>query len=233
MCFHNSMTLKAVNLAARYNKKMHIDAITQQSIESQYHINGFAYPKCAIITNSDEVQVYQWGLIPFWVKNEEEANELRKLTLNARADTIFKKPSFRESIIRKRCIIPSTGYFEWRHEGDKKIPYYIYVKETPVFSIAGVHDSWVDKETGEIINTFSMITTDANSLTSYIHNTLHRMPVILSKPNEAIWLSDVKDHQAISDMLTPYPANEMDAYIIQNDFLRKADNDPTILDRAV
>ena len=65
MCFHNSMTLKAVNLAARYNKKMHIDAITQQSIESQYHINGFAYPKCAIITNSDEVQVYQWGLILF------------------------------------------------------------------------------------------------------------------------------------------------------------------------
>ena len=59
------------------------------------------------------------------------------------------------------------------------------------------------------------------------------MPVIVSKPNEASWLSDVKDHQAISDMLTTYPANEMDAYIIQNDFLRKADNDPTILDRAV
>ena len=85
------------------------------------------------------------------------------MTLNARADTIFEKPSFREPIMKKRCIVPSTGYFEWRHEGANKIPYYIYVKDEPIFSMAGIYDRWLDKDTGEEHKTFSIITTDTNT----------------------------------------------------------------------
>ena len=124
MCFHNSMSAKTIKVAARYGRQSDIVEIYQSILDEQYHVNAFTFPRYPIITSSDEVQVFNWGLIPFWVRSEEDATEIRKMTLNARADTIFEKPSFREPIMKKRCIVPSTGYFEWRHEGANKIPYY-------------------------------------------------------------------------------------------------------------
>lgn len=232
MCFHNSMSAKAVKLAARYGRKSDIIEIYQDILDEQYHVNAFNFPKYPIITQSDEVQVFNWGLIPFWTKNEKSADEIKRMTLNARADTIFEKPSFREPIMKKRCIIPSTGYFEWRHEGTKKIPYYIYLKDEPIFSMAGIYDRWLDKETGEERDTFSIITTGTNPLTDYIHNTKHRMPAILSKEDEEKWLNPSLPKGEIESMLTPFVADKMDAYIIESDFIKKASIDPTILQRA-
>lgn len=231
MCFHNSMSKKAIEVAARYDRKSDIVEIYQDILNEQYHVNAFNFPKYPVITKSDEVQIYNWGLIPFWVKSEEDADEIRRMTLNARADTIFEKPSFREPIMRKRCLIPSTGYFEWRHEGSKKIPYYIYVKDEPIFSMAGIYDTWLDKSTGEEYSTFSMITTDTNPLTDYIHNTKHRMPAILSKENEEKWLDTHLTKEEISSLLKPFDAEKMDAYVIENDFIKKAPTDRTILQK--
>lgn len=232
MCFHNSMSAKAIKLAARYGRKSDIVEIYQDILNEQYHVNAFNYPKCPIITESDEIQVFNWGLIPFWIKDEKNAEEIKRMTLNARADTIFEKPSFREPIMKKRCIIPSTGYFEWRHEGKKKIPYFIFLKDEPIFSMAGIYDSWLDKKTGEVKQTFSIITTDANPLTDYIHNTKHRMPAILSKEEENRWLDSSLSKTEIDSLLNPYEADKMDAYIVENDFINKASTDPSILQRV-
>lgn len=232
MCFHNSMSKKAQQLAARYGRKSDIIEIVQDIINEQYHVNAFNFPKYPVITNSDEIQVFNWGLVPFWVKTESDAEQIRKMTLNARSDTIFEKPSFREPIMKKRCIIPSTGYFEWRHEGTKKIPYYIYLKDEEIFSMAGIYDRWLDKETGEEHDTFSIITTDTNPLTDYIHNTKHRMPAILTKGDEEKWLDTSLSKVDIQLLLTPFDADKMDAYQIDNDFIKKAPNDPNILLRA-
>lgn len=232
MCFHNSMSAKAIKLAARYGRKSDIVEIYQDILNEQYHVNAFNFPKYPIITKSDEVQVFNWGLIPFWTKNETNADEIRKMTLNARTDTIFEKPSFREPIMKKRCIVPSTGYFEWRHEGSKKIPYYIYLKDEPIFSMAGIYDTWLDKETGEEHTTFSIITTETNPLTDYIHNTKHRMPAILSMEDEEKWLNPNLSKAEITSLLKPYDVKLMDAYIIENDFIKKASTDPSILQRA-
>ena len=232
MCFHNSMSAKAIKLATRYGRKSDIIEIAQDIINEQYHVNAFNFPKCPIITSSDEVQVFNWGLIPFWIKTEEDADEIRRMTLNARADTIFEKPSFREPIMKKRCIVPSTGYFEWRHEGGKKIPYYIYLKNEDIFSMAGIYDTWLDKETGNEHTTFSIITTDTNPLTDYIHNTKHRMPAILSKEDEEKWLEPGLSKAEIATLLNPYDADLMDAYVIRNDFMKKVPTDETILERA-
>ena len=232
MCFHNSMSAKAIKLAARYGRKSDIVEIYQDILNEQYHVNAFNFPKYPIITKSDEVQVFNWGLIPFWIRTEQNADEIKRMTLNARADTIFEKPSFREPIMKKRCIVPSTGYFEWRHEGTKKIPYYIYLKDEPIFSMAGIYDSWLDKETGEEHSTFSIITTDTNPLTDYIHNTKHRMPTILSKENEEKWLNPNLTKQEIATFLHPYEADKMDAYVIENDFIKKNPTDKTILNKA-
>lgn len=226
MCFYNSMSKKAKELAVRYGRNLSVVEIAEMILkeQEQYRVNAFSFPDYPIITSDPEVQSYRWGLIPFWAKDEKQADEIKRMTLNARADTIFQKPSFREPIMKKRCLIPSTGYFEWRHEGEKKIPYYIYVKGEPIFSMAGIYDEWLDKSTGEIIKTFSIITTDANPLTSYIHNTKQRMPAILSLEDEEKWLDSTLSKSDIEQLLLPFRADQMDAYIIKNDFLKKKDD---------
>lgn len=229
MCFHNSLTKKVTTVAARYGRKSDIVEIYQDILNEQYHVNAFNFPRYPIVTASDEMQVYQWGLIPFWVKSEKDADKIRRMTLNARADTLFQKPSFRESVMKKRCLVPSTGYFEWRHEKNKKIPYYIYVKDEPIFSMAGLYDTWLDKSTGELLTTFSIITTDTNPLTDYIHNTKHRMPAILSKEDEEKWLNPGLSQNEIATLLEPINAEKMDAYIVQNNFIKKPSDDPSIL----
>lgn len=229
MCFHNSMSVKVKELASRYGRKSDVVEIYQDILDEQYHVNAFNFPKYPIITASDEVQVYDWGLIPFWTK--AESDEIRGMTLNARAETLFTKPSFRDPIRMRRCLVPSTGYFEWRHEEKKKIPYYIYLKEEPIFSIAGIYDVWTDKQTGEQLTTFSIITTTTNPLTDYIHNTKHRMPAILSRENEEKWLNTALSKAEIESFLRPFPAEKMDAYRIKNDFIRKVPTDKTILER--
>ena len=94
MCFHNSMSAKAIKLATRYGRKSDIIEIYRDVLNEQYHINAFNFPKYPIITASDDIQVFNWGLIPFWVKTEEDAEEMRKMTLNARAETILKSRRF-------------------------------------------------------------------------------------------------------------------------------------------
>lgn len=232
MCFHNSITTKVAKLAARYGRKSDIAEIYQDILNEQYHVSAFNFPKYPVVTNSDEIQVFNWGLIPFWTKTEKDAEEIRQKTVNARNDTIFDKPSFRQPILKKRCIVPSTGYFEWRHEGKRKIPYYIYLKEEPIFSMAGIYDRWRDKKTGEEIGTFSIITTGTNPLTDYIHNTKHRMPAILSKEDEEKWLNPALTQAEIEDLLQPFDEDKMEAYQIKNDFIRKAPTDETILEKA-
>lgn len=227
MCFHNSMSVKVKELASRYGRKSDVVEIYRDILDEQYHVNAFNFPKYPVVTTSEEVQVYNWGLIPFWTRTEPE--EIRAMTLNARAETLFTKPSFREPIRMKRCLVPSTGYFEWRHEGKSKIPYYIYLKEEPIFSIAGIYDVWTDKETGEQLTTFSIITTTTNPLTDYIHNTKHRIPAILSKEDEEKWLNPNLSKAEIESFLKPFPAEKMDAYRIKNDFIRKAPTDKSIL----
>ncbi|KMM33608.1 SOS response-associated peptidase [Parabacteroides goldsteinii] len=234
MCFYNSMSAKATKLAARYGRNLSVVEIAEKILkeQEQYRVNAFSFPEYPIITSDPEIQSYKWGLIPFWTKDEKQANEIKRMTLNARADTIFQKPSFREPIMKKRCIVPSTGYFEWRHEDGKKIPYYIYVKDEPIFSMAGVYDSWLDRSTGEVISTFSIITTEANELTGYIHNTKHRMPAILNQEDEEKWLDPKLEKSDIEQLLLPFPADQMDAYVINNDFLKKKADDPMILNKV-
>lgn len=234
MCFYNSMSAKATKLAARYGHNLSVVEIAEKILkeQEQYRVNAFSFPDYPVITSNPEIQSFKWGLIPFWTKDQKQADEIKRMTLNARADTIFQKPSFREPIRSKRCIVPSTGYFEWRHEGTRKIPYYIYVKDESIFSMAGVYDSWLDRSTGEVISTFSIITTEANELTGYIHNTKHRMPAILNQEDEEKWLDPKLGKSDIEQLLLPFPADQMDAYVINNDFLKKPSNDPTILDKA-
>lgn len=220
------MSKKATELEARYNAKINFN----KPFENIYFSNGFTNPYWGIITcnNKSEISLFSWGLIPFWVKNESEAQKIRKLTLNAKTETVFEKPSFKNSIKNKRCLVPSTGFFEWRHENDKKIPYFIKTKDE-IFSFAGIFDSWLNKSTGEIVNTFAIITTKANSIMSFIHNTKQRMPIILKAKNESKWLEDNLTTNDIIKTLEPIEDENMISYRLFPDFQKYNYNDPELI----
>ncbi len=226
------MSAKAKKLAARYNLKTDIVEIYKEILEENYHVNAFTHPLYPIATGDNELQAFHWGLVPFWVKSEEQAKEIENMTINAKADTVFEKPSFRHSIMSKRCIVPSTGFFEWRHEGKDKIPYFIQVKNEDIFSMAGIFDVWNNPQTGEIYHSFSIITSEANSLMEYIHNTKKRMPVILSSEDEQRWIDPDLNKEGIKELLKPLDANKMSAYIINKDFLKKNPKDKSIIEAA-
>lgn len=229
MCFHNSMTKKAKQLANRYQRKLGFPETEAECAENLYHVSAFTNPLYPVITDSREIRLYHWGLIPFWTKTAENAESIRTKTYNARAESIFNKPSFRDSITTKRCLIPSTGWFDWRHENGEKTPYFIYVKEEEIFSMAGIYSEWKCPQTQQILYTFSIITTEANDLMRCIHNTNFRMPALLSREEEENWLFPELNRNTIEAFLQPFDSNRMEAYVIDNNFLKKSPHDPDIL----
>lgn len=138
---------------------------------------GFDNPSLPILTD-EGLTLYKWGLIPSWTPDNSSAKEIRNKTLNAKAETIFELPSFRNNIISRRCILPVTGFFENRDVNKVKYPYFIQPATDTSFYLGAIHDSW-RSQANETINTFSIITTEANSLMEMIHNTKKRMPLII------------------------------------------------------
>jgi putative SOS response-associated peptidase YedK len=184
--------------------------------EPIYHHSGFSAPLHPVIANESiqSISLYQWGLVPFWTKDESAAERIRTQTLNAKAETIHQKPSFRTSIMTKRCLVLVDGFYEWREEGNRKYPYYITLTNNDAFTLAGIWDRWQNNRTGEVKDTFSIITTRANLLLERIHNTRKRMPVILRQEDETKWLEKDLDRTAIDSLLEPYDAGLMQAHAV-------------------
>ncbi len=230
MCYYISITPKLTDIERRFSAKF-----TQPELfHSVYSASAFSHPAIPVISNEKLkcIDYFEWGLIPFWVKDRQSAGKIRERTLNARAETIFEKPSFRHSIRSKRCLIIADGFFEWRHENNRAYPYYITLKHHTLFALAGIWDDWLNPDTGELIRTFSIITTNANPLLEKIHNTRKRMPVILQRKYESQWLDNNLEESKIRLMLNPYIMREMEAYTIPNIISKLGFNisDPRVLD---
>ncbi|ATW23703.1 SOS response-associated peptidase [Candidatus Formimonas warabiya] len=151
------------------------------------------------------VVAMRWGLIPFWAKDMSIGNKM----INARAETLEDKPSFQKLIQQKRCLVPADGFYEWQRLSGRKRPYRIALHNGGLFSFAGLWDAWKSPE-GKTIYSFTIITTPANSLVAPIHE---RMPAILTKAEEKIWLDHtVKEKGRIKELLKPYPSEEMTIY---------------------
>jgi len=235
MCFYNSNSKKATDLENRYGRKADFSDIVKQNIEEQYKISAFTFPDCAIITSSDTVQTAKWGLIPSWTKTENDAQKIRKMTLNARAETSFSMPSFRVPILQKRCLVVSTGYFEFHHEGKTVSPYFIFLKNEEIFSLGGMYEIWLNPITKNTLQTFTVLTVTANELCEKIHNggkNPFRMPLIIDKENEGHWLDNSLNINEIKYFMNSYDSNKMDAYRISQDFLKKNPKDASILQPA-
>ncbi|MDK8190716.1 SOS response-associated peptidase [Paenibacillus sp. UMB7766-LJ446] len=150
----------------------------------------------------------RWGLVPNWAKDEKIGNKM----INARAETLTEKPAFKRLINSKRCIIPCSGFYEWKKDGSVKQPMRILMKDDSIFSLAGLYDTWIDPE-GKKLSTCTIITTEPNRLMADIHD---RMPVILRPQDEADWLNKESDKESVLRFLSPYKADEMIAYKVDS-----------------
>jgi len=168
MCFFFNQSKSAQELEHRFNAKFE-----KNTPFSPDYYSGFMFPKTPVITNTEKakIQMFQWGI-----------------------ETLTEKPAFKNSV-NHRCLILTDSFFEWQwldEKGKQKQKFLITLPNNEPFAFAGLWSEWTDKQSGEIINTFTILTTEANELMSKIHNTKKRMPVILSQNNETDWLNGLE-----------------------------------------
>jgi putative SOS response-associated peptidase YedK len=159
------------------------------------------------LNDRNEAKLMKWGLVPSWASDPSVGNRM----INARAETLLEKPSFKRLVSERRCLIPADGFYEWRREGNGKVPVWIHLKNKEPFAFAGLWESWRDFDSGIVRETFTIITTDPNSLLRPIYN---RMPVIYDRAMGRQWL----EHQfggsgmALAAALWPWPSEYMEAW---------------------
>ena len=195
-------------LRTRLNRLLQIYAAESEAeLEPRYNIAP-TQEVAAVRTLSDstsrELVLLHWGLIPAWAEDPKIGNRM----INARAETVAEKPSFRNALKHRRCLVVADGFYEWRKQGKTKQPYFIRMKDERPFAFAGLWERW--KKPNLTIESCTIITTSANKLMSDLHD---RMPVILSQNDIAIWLDQKIDQpEPLLPLLDPYPDDEMAAY---------------------
>jgi putative SOS response-associated peptidase YedK len=172
----------------------------------------------------EEAVMMQWGLVPHWAKNLMTTNP----PINARAESIAEKPMFRGLVSGQRCLVPASGFFEWKQEGTRKVPFYFHVKDESLFAFAGLYDIWQSPD-GTHLATYTIITTAANALVAPVHD---RMPVILAKDDESSWLyRGPLTPGEVHRILAPFPAEAMEAHPVSERVNNPAADDERVVER--
>jgi putative SOS response-associated peptidase YedK len=227
MCYFNSINLNIGDIIKFSNKEKKIDRQIKSNITS-----GFEYTKWPIIKKGDNsadpiLEMAHWEFIPSWIHNTKELELSREkfTTLNAKGENLLESKMYRDASLKRRCIVLSSGFYEWRHYkpiGSKKenaYPYFITIKNKPIFFMAGIYQPWTDKNTGETVDSFAIVTTAANELMSKVHNKKKRMPTILSEDLANEWLNEELNELRIKEIANFQLAEEvMEAISIRKDF---------------
>jgi putative SOS response-associated peptidase YedK len=168
----------------------------------------------------------RWGLIPFWADDPSIASRM----INARAESAADKPAFRAAFDRRRCLVVADGFYEWKspdQKGQRKQPYRIELKSGEPFGFAGLWERWTNPEDQSVLETCTILTTEANAYLKDIHP---RMPVMLSPEAFGPWLDPATDKAAAQDLLQPYPAEQLTAYPISTRVNVVANDDPSVIE---
>ena len=152
-----------------------------------------------------EMVQMKWGLVPGFTCDLSSARR----PINARAETLRENPVFRHLVRDRRCLVPASGFYEWKHEGKRKVPFYFHLPETPIFAFAGLYDQWTRPD-GSVLSTYTIITCGSNTRLAGIHD---RMPVILRDTGEKHWIAkEPLTAEAMASMLLPFPSECMAGY---------------------
>lgn len=232
MCYDVTSGLKALIKYARHrhDNPDYISSLEKKledwikQLDAHYHVSGFTHPKLMVFTNEKpfDPQAFYWGLIPSWIKDEEAAKKIIQQTLNARSESIFEKPAFRHAAKHKRCLVYVDAFFEHHHFGTKTYPFQISSANDSPLALAGLWEEWLNKTTGEILHSVSIVTCKADGLMSRIHNNPKlpepRMPVILPKDKQDLWLMEIKsaeDQQKLLELCVPFPDEDLSYHTVR------------------
>jgi putative SOS response-associated peptidase YedK len=186
--------------------------------EPRYNIAPTQQVLALVKNGGRRLEQFRWGLVPHWAKGPDT----RYSMINARAETIAEKPSYRVPFAKRRCLVLADGFYEWQKIGDRKVPMYVRLKSGRPFGLAGLWDVWEPADGGEPLKSCTIITTTPNQLLRPIHD---RMPVIL--PHDVIddWLAlDGSKQDQLLSLLKPYPETEMEAYAVSR-YVNSPSND--------
>ncbi|WP_114937568.1 SOS response-associated peptidase [Mucilaginibacter endophyticus] len=181
--------------------------------------------KACVITadHPDIIQQYHFGLVPHWAKDKKVGYSL----LNARSESALEKPSFKPLIEKnKRCLVLVNSFYEWETVGKEKLPYRFFLPERPTFSFAGLYSWWKDPASQEWYKSFTIMTTAPNGTVGQFHD---RMPVILSKEEESIWLKGGVPISDIMSLCDPFPEVEMDLHRVSKDVNNVRNNNSDLI----
>ena len=247
MCYYNGQKITYVE----YIRLLQLEKmVAEYEFLDRDLMVGFDYGLNAVLKKQpdkidfDIVQM-EWGFIPFYIKTREDLVKMRLgykddkgkfhppvTTLNAVGEEMLAPGKiYRDAALKRRCLVLSSGFFEWRHvyplnkktglplKTANKYPYHISVKDKPYFFMAGIWQPWTDKKTGEYVESFAIVTTAANSLMEQVHNSKKRMPAILTEELAYEWLLGDLDEKRIREIATSqFPAEQMQACTIAKDF---------------
>lgn len=196
---------------------------TLPAFSENYNISPLSFVPVITKNSPNRARLMLWGYLPSWSK----ATRFR--TINARSESL-NKPFFRDSFINFRCLVPASGFYEWRkfldHGREVKRPYFLTLKDSGLFAFGGIYSQLKDAS-GKLVRTFAIITTPPNTLVAKIHN---RMPLIIPKDKEDIWLA-AKNPAALSSMLSPFPARMMQAWRVGISVNNPANNNPALIEK--
>jgi len=201
MCGRFALGLPAKNLAEHFRLSSFPD------FPPRYNISPTQYVPTVTLKrgeNERECVMRRWGLIPRWAGNARAGTGL----INAKAETLAEKPSFREAFRYRRCLVPATGFFEWNRDERPARPYFVRRRDGAPFAFAGLWERR-DGRDGGTVESFAIITTSANEAVRPIH---HRMPVILRRVDYDVWLGSGAGGEALESLLTPFPPGELVVY---------------------
>ena len=174
-------------------------------------------------TGQRELTIMRWGLVPFWAKDAK----IGYSTINAKSETVTTSPAFREAMKRRRCLVPAEWFYEWQKiDAKTKQPYAVGLRDGSLFAFAGLWEAWKDKSKDQVLETYTVLTTDPNELMEPIHN---RMPVILAPKDYQRWLEPGEPTHLPVDLLRPYPAEEMKAWKVGNAVGNVRNNAPDLI----
>lgn len=200
---------QAKDLEELYDEFTFIDEPFDDIIQPRYNIAPSQLSP--VIINEDgnnKLRMFKWGLVPSWSKDTKMGYRM----INARAETISEKPSFKKPFKSQRCLVIADGFYEWQKPDKKtKIPYRFTMKDKKLFAMAGLWEVWEKED--DPLYTFTIITTSENDLMRPVHD---RMPVILPEGNRQIWLDPESNEAELKELLVPYDSNKMDSYRVSD-----------------
>lgn len=218
MCGRYSIATPVDEMAEHFNADL-----PEVSVSPTY--NAAPTQDLQVIPNKEgnrQIQLYHWGLIPFWAKDRSIGYKM----INARAESILEKPAFKTAFKRRRCLVLADGFYEWQKTQSGKIPHRICLGNRQPFAFAGIWEQWDDLEQEQTMESFTIITTEANEQVKPLHE---RMPVILPEDRHQDWLNNDLSPTDQQALLQPYPY-DLAVYPVSKNVNNPANNDPSLLE---